>query len=250
MKMLPPHSNATGFTLVEMALVLLIIGVLTRAGIAPLYEVQSARQIRQAQAQLQRIKQSVQAYVVANGVLPCPVTLRAHTLVTRNTEEAACATAQAGVTGHGGVPARLLGIEGPVDANGSLLDPWNNPYRLAVSMVNHADYGNPDLADWLHVGEASSIGLSQLQADLVLCMESVAGHCPNDKVRAHEIAYIAWTLGADDSRSGAQGENQDQDLVFVLQEPSIHAEAPFDDQLVWGARTDVIYWLLRAAWLP
>lgn len=253
-----PVSRLRGATLVEMALVLLILGVLTRAAITPLTAAQKHRDHRLAESGLQAIRDGLWAHVVATGALPCPVALnqqwtspempapmsRREPLSTDQRVQSSCQVAS------GGVPARELGLAGAMDIAGALLDPWNRPYRLAISLASHAERGSVPLPDWTTPGEASSIGIAHLTGDLVLCTRSAGTRCPSSDIRANQLSFVVFSTGDDSSLSGDQSENQDADTVFVLQENSIRPDHPFDDQLVWGTAAETLYWMLRAGWLP
>lgn len=231
-----------GVTLVEMAIVLLILGVLTRAAIAPLSGLQQHRQHREAVSQLESIRHALWAHVVSAGVLPCPVVAGSGTAVTES--DSVC------LRFSGGVPAVVLGLSGPVDSDGALLDPWGRPYQLAVSLFSHDQRGIPAEPDWTTEGETSRIGIAELAADLVVCNQAVTGQCPARSVRASELSFVVFTSGSDNTSAGDQSENLDADKVFTLQEHSVNTERPFDDLLLWGTAAETVYWLLRAGWLP
>lgn len=247
-----------GVTLVEMAIVLLILGVLTRAAIAPLSASRKHRNHRLAEVSLQTIKDGLWAHVVATGVLPCPVPLDqqgiAPTIRTTTSQREPQSSGQRSSSicqiAYGGVPARALGLAGAMDINGALLDPWNRPYRFSVSSASHAGRGASPLPDWTTPGEASSVGIGELRADLVLCTRASATGCPSSDTRASQLAFVVLSTGEDTTTLGDQSDNQDDDNVFVLQELSITADHPFDDQLVWGTAAETLYWMLRAGWLP
>ncbi len=243
-----------GVTLVEMAMVLLILGVLTRAAIAPLTASQKHRNHRLAEVSLQSIRDGLWAHVVATGALPCPIPLDQERIATVKPAPASLPTGQQVLSicqvAHGGVPARELGLAGLTGINGALLDPWNRPYRLSVSLASHAERGSSRLPDWTTPGEASSVGIAELTADLVLCTRAAQTRCPNSDTRANQLTFIVVSTGEDNTNRGEQSDNQDADTVFVLQESSMRADHPFDDQLVWGTAAETLYWMLRAGWLP
>ncbi|ASJ76235.1 type II secretion system protein [Granulosicoccus antarcticus] len=245
-----------GVTLVEMALVLLILGVLTRAAITPWAAVQKHRNYRLAEHQLQTIKEGIWAHVIASGVLPCPLALNQLPVSVGLTMTPVGALQQGSVgQGHcritqGGVPARELGLAGSLSSSGALLDPWNRPYQLAVSLVSHAERGSVSQPDWTTVGEVSSVGIAEMVADLVLCNRAVGARCPGTDTRANQLTFVVFSTGADASSAGEQSENQDADTVFTLLEQSVSAESPFDDLLIWGTASETLYWMLRAGWLP
>ena len=247
-----------GVTLVEMAIVLLILGVLTRAAITPLSASRKHRNHRLAEVSLQSIRHGLWAHVVATGVLPCPVPLdqerMAPAIRTTASQRDPQSTGQRSQRicqiAHGGVPASGLGLAGATGINGALLDPWNRPYRLSISPASHTERGSLPLPDWTTPGEASRVGIAGLRADLVLCARASPTGCPSSDTRASQLAFVVLTTGENNTTRGDQSDNQDGDNVFVLQETSIKADHPFDDQLVWGTAAETLYWMLRAGWLP
>jgi hypothetical protein len=148
------------------------------------------------------------------------------------------------------VPAAVLGLSGAIDSQGALLDAWNRPYKYAVSLSSHSLKGDQLLPDWTTAGEASNVGLRNLSSDFELCIEPSRGVCANRKTRAKNLAFLVISLGEDDSTKGLQVENQDGDTTFLINEYSINADSPFDDLVVWSSTQDLLYWMLRAGWLP
>lgn len=234
-----------GFTLVEIAIVLFIVGLLTRTLLEPIAIAQKYKQFDLTRSELQQVKDSVHAHLIAHGYLPCPIADTSVNLVSNG-----------GATGvecevlEGSVPAVLLGLSGAIDTNGSLLDVWNRPYRYAVSLSNHKSKGNQRFPDWTTPGEASNVGLRYLSSNLVLCVEPSRVACAKRKVRANNLAFVIFSLGQDVSESGAQSENQDGDGTYIINPLSTRSDSPFDDQIVWSSTQDVLYWMLRAGWLP
>ncbi|MFK7855577.1 MAG: type II secretion system protein [Granulosicoccus sp.] len=243
-----------GFTLVEMALVLLILGVLTRAAISPLAAVHEHRNVQGTARELDAIKDSLIAYVIAHGALPCPlsesgpVNLPVSGL---NTPSSALVdkASDCGIE-RGGVPAKILGLAGRLNDKGALVDLWNRPYLYSVSLSNNSERGNQSVADWTQAGEAAQVGVPYLSADIVICMRMLPSDCSGSDIRANQVAFLVMSHGLDNSDAGAQRENLDNDQVFLLQAPSQVAENRFDDQLVWGTAADTMYWMLRMGWLP
>jgi prepilin-type N-terminal cleavage/methylation domain-containing protein len=61
-----------GFTLIEMALVLMIAGLLLGGLLAPLSAQMEQRRISETEESLEKIKEALMGYAVMNGQLPCP----------------------------------------------------------------------------------------------------------------------------------------------------------------------------------
>lgn len=130
--MIAPHnSRVYGFTLVETAIVLLIVALALGGLVVTLGE--SADNTRRAEAQLQirRIEDALYGFAQSTGRLPCPASTTSD-------------GAEDPITGgeclmwHGFVPNRTLGLSGAVNSDGLLLDPWGNPYRYSVSSLGTA----------------------------------------------------------------------------------------------------------------
>ena len=67
--------RTTGFTLIEMAIVLLIITLMVSSAIGPLGAQIELRRRADTQKALDEIKEALMGYAVANGTLPCPSAL-------------------------------------------------------------------------------------------------------------------------------------------------------------------------------
>jgi prepilin-type N-terminal cleavage/methylation domain-containing protein len=123
-----PSQVAKGFTLIETAIVLLIVAIALGGLVISLG--QSAENSKRAEAQLQirRIEEALYGYAQSTGRLPCPSSV-----------VSAGAEAPPGggncLLWHGFVPSRTLGINGPTNSDGLLLDPWGNPYRYSVARL-------------------------------------------------------------------------------------------------------------------
>jgi prepilin-type N-terminal cleavage/methylation domain-containing protein len=63
-----------GFTLIEMAVVLMIVGLLLGGMLVPLTAQMDQRNISDTQKSLSDIKEAIIGYTLANGRLPCPAT--------------------------------------------------------------------------------------------------------------------------------------------------------------------------------
>ncbi len=120
-----------GFTLIEMAIVLMIVGFLLSGLLVSL--TQSAENTRRtnANAQLQRIEEALYGFAQTTGRLPCPASNSTNGLETPPDVDGDCAVPT--TFHHGFVPSATLGLTGTVNGDGLLLDPWGNPYRYSVS---------------------------------------------------------------------------------------------------------------------
>ena len=239
-----------GFSLVEMAIILVIIGILTQSIIVPLGNSLDKGRLRQTTLQLNALKQLIIGYLIVNGSLPCPIQLVAESIAVGQSNSGFAHTEQNCRIQSGGVPTALLGAVGSINSVGSLLDSWGRPLRYTVSLADHANAGVQNRPDWTTPGEATAVGAADLYADLVICHAFASRACPRDLKLADQISFVLLSTGADYSSSGLQQENLDGDTDFISAPVSVVGGVEFDDVITWSSRNELVYWLLRANWLP
>jgi prepilin-type N-terminal cleavage/methylation domain-containing protein len=122
-----------GFTLIEIAMVLAILGLVLGGLITAIGQSTENTRRSEARALINRVEEALYGFAQVLGRLPCPAS------DTSNGEEDVV-DINTGVCnfngGHGFVPAVTLGLQGRVNADGLLLDPWMNPLRYSVSALN------------------------------------------------------------------------------------------------------------------
>jgi len=236
----------SGFSLIEMSIVLIIVGALAGSLVTPMRDSIMHAKRRSAQEQLIVLREAMHGYLIAHGHLPCPVSLSEVNadLAAQKTNNASCAFF------HGGFPAVELGVLGERSEQGLLLDPWGNPIRYALTGIDHDLLGRTGIADWADPHELADIGAGNIAADLELCRESSIAECPNKHLIASDIVWVVYSTGMHSNPSAAEKENQDDDKQFTLRSFSINDEHAFDDHIIWASRSELIYWLLKANHLP
>jgi prepilin-type N-terminal cleavage/methylation domain-containing protein len=215
-----------GFNLIEMAIVLVILGVLLGGLITPFSSQLEASQRRGADNLVNDIHDALLGYAATNGRLPCPATAATSGLSAPNTATTAC------TSNHGFVPARTLGLNGSVDGNSLLLDPWLNPIRYSVTGAGTGAYTN-------------DITLT-LTPDFRICQQSACTGTLADNVVA-----VVFSLGEDGTATTSpdQLENTDGDTTFVNRTFSELGGAEFDDHVQWLSPATLTYQLVRAGQL-
>lgn len=124
-----------GFTLVEIAVVLVIVGLLVGGLLIPLSVQWDQNRINITQQRLEEIKKALLGFLVVNNRLPCP------DLNENGLESTTC-------NNEGNIPWRVLGV-GRYDA-------WGNPfhYQVDVNFTNNSSgihSPNPAASDGLIV---------------------------------------------------------------------------------------------------
>ena len=118
-------TNRFGFTLIEMAIVVMIIGVIISIVSTVLPSLVRTSKIKKAQATLEKVDYALQGYIFANGQVPCPDTdippdgVENRVTGTNSPTDDTCSAYV------GTLPFATLGLSSGTDA-------WQNPIRYGV----------------------------------------------------------------------------------------------------------------------
>lgn len=229
-----------GFSLVEMAIVLVILGFVLTALLLPLRAQREQAAQLQTLSTLETAKQALLGFAQANGRLPCPAI--AGSGVAAPNASGPC-TQQVGF-----LPATTLGLQ-PVNAQGFAVDAWNNPIRYAVTQSDvNITTGvatlNPVFTTSSGVSNAGIANLSQ-SASLRVCASSSTfpTTCSAPPVSSESnylinnavvVIFSIGATGTEGAGSADETENLDTDAVFVGRDISL-AAAPneFDHLVTW-----------------
>ena len=270
-----------GFTLVELAIVLVIVGVLLGGFIGTLASRIESTQRSNTQDQLEDIKSAILGFASAGGRLPCPAV--ANPAVATETGEEQPVGGGACTTQHGFVPGKTLGLAGSYNRDNLLVDTWGNPIRYSVSDVGGADdFTTPYTAPG--AGGMKDVGIAALNPQLTVCDGDSANN--NDcsaglTTLVGNAPFIVLSLGkdgnefvgrfaADNTNANTdQGENSaEADVVagageglaysvgnnraFVSKSYSGDGAAadPFDDLIIWVSPYILYSQMIEAGQLP
>jgi prepilin-type N-terminal cleavage/methylation domain-containing protein len=239
-----------GFTLIEMAMVLMIVGLLL-GGLLPTISSQvEQRNVTETRKQLDEIQQALIGFAVINGRLPCPATS-----ATNGVESPVTGT---GICDHpydGYLPAATLGLSG-TSSSGLVLDSWGNPIRYAVTSWNSNTFTIPN--------GMRTVGISGLTpTSLLVC--SSATNITNSSCGSgyfitssgNGVPAVIFSTG----KNGAQGSagigiDEAANLAgyprFVshLPAPSGATNGAFDDIVIWISPNVLINRMVTAGKLP
>lgn len=219
-------TRSSGFNLIEMSIVLVILGVLLGGLITPFSAQLEASKRRGADNLVDDVNNALLGFAATNGRLPCPATAASNGLSAPSAATTAC------TSNHGFVPVRTLGLNGSVNANTLLIDPWLNPLRYSVTNVSTGAYTN-------------DITLA-LVPDFRICQQSACSG-----ILADNVVAVVFSTGDDGTTTTSpdQLENTDGDTTFVNRTLSEAAGAEFDDHLQWISPSTLTYQLVRAGQL-
>lgn len=217
------RKHLAGFSLMEMAIVLAIVGLLL-GGLMPTLSAQmESRRINETRGQLDDIKDALTGFAIINGRLPCPADGTATAgdeLVTGSGVAAACTLTQ------GVLPWSTLGTDET--------DAWGRRFTYRVTST-YADGTDGTGSGSCSIATGVSFQLCS-SANLNVKMTS-GGSDVATGIPAIVVSHGDNGLGAYPSGGGAQigtatgdeAENADDDDIFVSKDHS----ADFDDLLVW-----------------
>lgn len=222
-------STSSGFTLVELAVVLVILGFLVGGLLVPLATQVEQRNRRQTEQQLEEIRQALLGFVVANGYLPCPTTEENPlNVATYGVTDAACAAP----TAEGYLPWKTLGLR-EVDAwgitRGEADDLWIGYFRYRV----HPNFAN----------SATPITLTTtFPTGTELSVQDSVGN-PMTTNSEPPVA-IVYSTGANQTPDGENGGAFN--AIYQSGTPTPN----FDDLTIWMSRPVLFEKLVSAGRIP
>ena len=264
------HKHTMGFTLVEMAIALLIMGLLLGGGLTVLSAQLEQQRFKDTERLLGEAREAVIGFALANGRLPCPASGTSAGRESFCTNGAgACGAAivppPAAVPAHGRctnpyngfLPASTLGFS-PVDPAGYAMDAWGLPQNrihYAVTASNSSAFTAPD--------GMRNTTMATLAPDLSVCA-SGTGINPLDCGTAVSLtgsaAAVIYSLG-ENAATGGTGTDEaanpnpngaDNNQVFVSHTRAAAAatNGEFDDIVIWIAPGILFNRMVQGGRLP
>lgn len=249
-----------GFSLVELSIVILVMGLLLGGLMMPLSIQRENARYRDGLEQLETIESALEGFAVLNGFLPCPATPASGGL--------AAPFGTACVVQHGFVPATTLDLSGQRNDDNLLLDPWGSPLRYSVSASDANGNGS---WDFVTPGELAAVTMPALAPDLTVC-RTAAGSSSNACAASNVTLtagspVVIFSLGKDWAAFTSADEVENvganlgggpssttyrvaSDVVFVSRGRSELPGSEFDDQLRWLAPNRLYGRLVDAGHLP
>ncbi len=198
-------SEQRGFSMVEMAMVLVIFSLLMGGMLMPMAAQYRNKRVAETQGKLNAIVETLYGFALGHGRLPCPD-------VDGDGQEDRRAGRCARPSGE------LPWVTLSVDA----VDPWGRPWIYRVT----GEFA--DAADGTGCGTAVAGVSFSLCSQGDIRVKDAAGGLVADKLPA-----IVVSQGENRSGSRVERENRDSDGVFVK---DVYSDVPgkeFDDQVAW-----------------
>ena len=221
------RSYKNGFSLIELAIVLFIVGLMLGGLLTPLATKVEYESINETAEALNDIKESILGFALVNGHLPCPDTNNdgSEDLVSKTGGGLTCSSE------IGTLPWITLGV--------SATDAWENSYTYRVDdeFADRDDSANTD-------GKSGDGCTATANVSFSLCSDGDIEIRDGDggSVIANLIPAIIVSHGgnSDDVPSDHEEENYDDSTnaddtlkTFVKRDYSTNATTGFDDIVIW-----------------
>jgi prepilin-type N-terminal cleavage/methylation domain-containing protein len=223
-----PPMRSQGFSLVEMAVVLVILGLLIGGLVLPLSGQLDAKRYSETRQELENIKSALIGFAVLYGRLPCPSVIIDPTDVNYGVEITPCTA----LTSEGYLPWKTLGM--------SETDAWNG---------SRIDATSPGL--WRY-----RVNSNFSSATTLFTINTVPNTGENLIVRNTAGTNLTTTTENPVAVVFSAGKNlvvEGENAVFESTNGIYQSDLPstvFDDQLIWIGRPMLISRMIAAGKLP
>lgn len=272
----PELTANRGFTLTELAVVLVIVAFLIGGMLIPLAAQDDLRRTQETQKTLNDIRDALLGFAAANGRLPCPAFIGGGGYDSNGMESFCDDPNPATACGptilsqpqgrcsnpHDGlVPGVALGFS-PTNGRGYILDAWGNPIRYAISNVTDPATSSASTR-FVFTGQ-NGMRLRQLanlagDSDLRVCAAAPAaaalalGRCASPEttnLRTNTALAVVYSIGANSGRGGTGIDERHNPNVVPSTDPSyvapdrvfvFHEPAPAGSPN--GEFDDIVLWL-------
>ncbi len=243
-----------GFTLVEIAIVVLVLGLLLASLLGPLSIRIEQQEIRKTSDQMEEIKEALYGYAMANGALPCPD-------INNNGTQDRTGSPEICSLDVGNIPWVDLGVPG--------LDAWNRAFHYRVTEEFADQFGVDAFGTPIPPTPPSSSGCPVIptQASFALCTdgditvrEGIGGNTVASNVPAVVISHGKYRFdpaSASDPPSPNELKNfegvgvpEGTPRIVVARNYTGGSGQEYDDLVVWLSANVLKYRLVQAGRLP
>jgi prepilin-type N-terminal cleavage/methylation domain-containing protein len=259
-------SARRGFTLIEVALAIFIMGLLLTGIVLPLRAQLELRMLEETRSLLARAREALLGYAAMYGHFPCPADATSNgyepagTQTRREEDTAPICNPYIGF-----LPAAELGMT-PIDSEGYASDGWGGTAnRIRYAVTNATIDAVPEA--FVSTNGMHSVGIEMLgSADLLHVCASGSGVVPGancgplpGNVITTKAAVVIWSVGPNALTGGVSVDERENpnptagfslDRIFVSRPQSDASGAEFDDVLTWIPLPLIVTRMVAAGHLP
>ena len=261
-----------GFSMIELAVALVIIAILLGSILVPLNTQVESRKYDETQRTLERAREALLGYVAAYGYFPCPAS------ATSNGQEAGAnhgstsgvcdPTLSGATTFHGFFPAVTLGFT-PTDSQGYAIDGWGlQQNRIRYAIYRDGTFPSP-YSTLVRSNGIRNMGMGTIASTPMLYVcNSGSGvnpgiNCGTAVTLTSSAMVVIWSVGPNSASSGGASVHEQQnpnpsanpqtpDRIFVSQTKSGGPgdANEFDDVVTWISPPLLFNRMIAAGQLP
>lgn len=250
-----------GFSLIEMAIVLLVMGLVVIGALLTLSKVDESVKVKETDKRLQQAKEAVLNFVLINGRLPCPANANSNGLSSPNISGSCTVNIPQGNNGQSGyLPAVNLGLSS-LDGNSKLFNGgWDDSANVGGQYPRAIRYAvtNTNTSALTTSGVITNTTQVQLVANNLPNASNGNGFKICSDIAcvtplAYNAAIVIWSTGkngnamANYSLEENQNWNQATPRLFISHPPTNNGAANgiFDDQVIWISYQEVVAKLIQ-----
>jgi type II secretory pathway pseudopilin PulG len=272
--------RGAGFTIVELAVTMVIIALLLGSILVPLNTQVESRKYDETQRTLERAREALLGFAAANGRFPCPASATSNGLEhfsgTGNPTNGRCHASVTGTNVFAGyLPAATLGLA-QVDDQGYALDAWGlspfNRIRYAVSsetVANPSPIPRPFTTASTSTTGMRAAGMVNISGTALLHVCSsgtgvvIASDCGSAVTLTSNAIVVIWSVGPNAATTNGTSTDESENLllcgtataracdrVFVSKVRSGGTAGEFDDSVTWIGSATIFNRLIQAGQLP
>jgi type II secretory pathway pseudopilin PulG len=267
--------STTGFTLVELTIVLFVVALLLGGMMSTLSAQVGQQKIQETQRLLDEARDALTGYAATNGRLPCPASPLSNGVESFCTNASGiCVSTTVTPQAHGNcsnfyngmLPSVTLSLAG-VDSNGYLTDGWglsSNRVRYAVHSSTINGISNPfTVTDGAKTATMPSIASFLASSPLLSVCSTATGiinpgantaKCPAASTLTNSAVAVIFSLGKNAPTGGTgadEAANINNDPVFVSHTPTPASSGnEFDDLVTWLSPNILFNRMIAAGRLP
>jgi len=224
------HRPVQGFTLIELAIVMVIVSLLLGGLLGSLSSQKEQQRRTDNQRLLRQVSDALVGFATVNGRLPCPDSSG------NGLENAPCPNLSNNIN-NGALPYATLGVNG--------IDPWGNPLIYTVNGAFSANTTNPGF----------TLATRGTGTGILRVFSAAPANCNNPGDMAENVPAVIWSGAKRDYTlnpppSADELENRDNDNCFVSRDYNTVAGREFDDQIIWLSANILFNRMVSAGVLP